>query len=108
MENWQQKYASKEGSFTMHLHSKVAKRTEYENGIFPEDAASEGVHIEEILDRAHQIHRDRGGLIGYDLEDWLQAERDLIGELSHASNELKERNSKPHSLEIHTAGQDDR
>ncbi len=42
-----------------------------EDGIFSEDAVSEGLRIEEILHRAHQIHRAHGGLIGYDLEDWL-------------------------------------
>jgi Protein of unknown function (DUF2934) len=66
----------------MHMHSKVAERIELEAGISSEHAVSEGLHIEEILYRAHQIHRDRGGLIGYDLEDWLQAEREWVGEFS--------------------------
>ncbi|HTC62996.1 MAG TPA: DUF2934 domain-containing protein [Candidatus Saccharimonadales bacterium] len=50
--------------------------------IFNEDALREGLRLEEILHRAHQIHRSRGGLIGYDLEDWLQAERELIEEIN--------------------------
>ena len=45
---------------------------------FGGDAASEALRIEEVMIRAHEIHRARGGLIGYDLEDWLQAERELI------------------------------
>jgi len=39
--------------------------------------ASEVVRIEELLRRAHQIHRAHGGLFGYDLEDWLEAEREM-------------------------------
>jgi hypothetical protein len=34
--------------------------------------------IEGIMNRAHQIHRAHGGLIGYDLEDWLEAEHELF------------------------------
>ena len=66
----------------MRLHIKVAERIELEDGIFGEDGISEGLRIEEILRRAHEIHRARGGLIGYDLEDWLQAEREWIGDIS--------------------------
>jgi hypothetical protein len=29
--------------------------------------------IEEIFRRAREIHRERGGVFGYDLEEWLQA-----------------------------------
>ncbi len=86
----------------MHLDSKVAERIELEDGIFSEDAVSEGLHIEEILHRAHQIHRTRGGLIGYDLEDWLQAEREWLGEISQPISRSKERGSEPRSLEIRT------
>jgi hypothetical protein len=75
------------------LHSEAAERIEVEDGSFSEDAASEGVRIEEILHRTHQIHRARGGLIGYDLEDWLQAERELIREISQSISKSKERSS---------------
>jgi hypothetical protein len=33
--------------------------------------------IEGIMNRAHEIHRAHGGLVGYDLEDWLEAEREM-------------------------------
>ena len=33
--------------------------------------------IENLLRRAHEIHREHGGILGYDLEDWLQAEKEL-------------------------------
>jgi hypothetical protein len=32
---------------------------------------------EEIRKRAFEIHIERGGIHGCDLEDWLQAEREL-------------------------------
>jgi hypothetical protein len=28
--------------------------------------------IEKVLRRAHEIHRERGGVVGYDFEEWLQ------------------------------------
>jgi len=36
--------------------------------------------IENLLRRAHEIHRQHGGIFGYDLEDWLQAEKELADE----------------------------
>jgi hypothetical protein len=35
---------------------------------------------EEIELRAHQIYIERGGAHGQDMEDWLQAERELLDE----------------------------
>lgn len=29
--------------------------------------------IEAIVSRARQIHREHGGLFGYDLDDWIEA-----------------------------------
>lgn len=29
--------------------------------------------IEEVIRRAHQIHRQHGGIFGYDLDDWTEA-----------------------------------
>ena len=34
---------------------------------------NEAVKIEKILRRAKEIHRERGGVLGYDFEEWLQA-----------------------------------
>ena len=39
--------------------------------------ATDAFGIEEIVRRAHRIHREHGGLFGYDFEDWVQAWRDL-------------------------------
>jgi hypothetical protein len=33
--------------------------------------------LEEIRQRAYEIHVERGGTHGQDLDDWLQAEREL-------------------------------
>jgi hypothetical protein len=60
-------------------HNKVAEQIELQNAIFNGDAVGEALQIEEVLNRAHEIHRAHGGLFGYDLEDWLQAERELLG-----------------------------
>jgi hypothetical protein len=36
-----------------------------------------GPSLEEIHQRAYDIHIDRGAPHGYDMDDWLQAEREL-------------------------------
>lgn len=76
----------------MILHDEVARQMESEGGIFNGDKAAEAMEIEKVLNRAHEIHRAHGGLFGYDLEDWLQAER-----------ELYERNQPKHSRRKETA-----
>jgi hypothetical protein len=45
--------------------------------------------IEKVLQRAREIHRERGGMFGYDAEEWLQAwgespERRIRGEVELA------------------------
>ena len=36
---------------------------------------------EEVRRRASQIHFERGGIRGYDLDDWLEAEKELTEKL---------------------------
>jgi len=62
----------------MLLDNKLAESIEWQDVIFSGDAVSEALHIEDVLNRAHEIHRAHGGLFGYDLDDWLQAERELF------------------------------
>jgi len=60
-------------------HDRISGQIELQNAIFSSgDAVSEALQIEEVMNRAHEIHRAHGGLFGYDLEDWLQAERELF------------------------------
>jgi hypothetical protein len=84
----------------MQMPCKKDERIELEEGIFSVDEVSEGLHIEQILHRAHQIHRSHGGLIGYDLEDWLQAERESIAEISQPMSRPKEWTSEQRLLEM--------
>ena len=36
-----------------------------------------GLNIDEILQRAREIHHEHGGVFGYDFEDWIQAWEEL-------------------------------
>jgi Protein of unknown function (DUF2934) len=42
---------------------------------------------EEIALRAYQIYLERGGTPGNELEDWIQAERELVGESGKVAGE---------------------
>lgn len=37
---------------------------------------------ERIRQRAYELHQARGGIPGHDLDDWLQAERELKTDMS--------------------------
>jgi hypothetical protein len=39
--------------------------------------ANDGLRIDEILQRAQDIHREHGGMFGYDFEDWIEAWSEL-------------------------------
>lgn len=39
--------------------------------------SGDSLKIEDILRRAREIHRKRGGVFGYDFEDWAAAWREL-------------------------------
>jgi hypothetical protein len=42
-----------------------------------EEKGQNGTTLAEIRQRAFEIHIERGGIHGCDLDDWLQAEREL-------------------------------
>ncbi|HXE33865.1 MAG TPA: DUF2934 domain-containing protein [Verrucomicrobiae bacterium] len=42
-----------------------------------EEEGQNGTTLAEIRERAFEIHIERGGIHGCDLDDWLQAEREL-------------------------------
>ena len=48
--------------------------------------------VDEIQYRAYRIHLDHGGLYGYDLDDWLHAERELT-EAHRLCANTKDKNS---------------
>ena len=48
-----------------------------ERAVPPGATSSARPSQEEIARRAHEIHLARGGGEGHELEDWLQAEREL-------------------------------
>jgi hypothetical protein len=50
-----------------------------------EQVIKDGPTPEEIRQRAFEIHIERGGIYGCDLDDWLQAEREL--QQKHKENE---------------------
>ncbi len=76
----------------MLLENEVVRQIELQEAAVQvqEDAVSEAFQIEAILNRAHEIRRSRGGLFGYDLEDWLQAERELAARNWHADLQAEE------------------
>ena len=43
----------------------------------PEGTGENGPSLAEIRQRAFEIHIERGGIHGCDLDDWLQAEREF-------------------------------
>ena len=61
----------------MSAHNGVAEKIESQEVMPNEDTVVEALQIEEVLNRAYEIRRARGGLFGYNLEDWLEAARDL-------------------------------
>ena len=48
-----------------------------------------GPSPEEIRKRAFEIHIERGGIHGCDLDDWLQAERELQEKLNNGRPKKK-------------------
>lgn len=57
---------------------------------------------EEIKHRAYEIHLERGGLPGHELDDWLRAERELqkVALFTLAWNRLQQRRSPTPKPEI--------
>jgi len=48
------------------------------NGVAP-DSVDLSVQ-REIARRAYELYLERGGALGYEMEDWLQAEREILKE----------------------------
>jgi hypothetical protein len=52
--------------------------------------AADALKIEEVLRRARQIHRQHGGIFGYDFEDWAEAWGVLSADSSQTNFEVAE------------------
>jgi hypothetical protein len=63
---------------------KVAEKSQEEVA-----AVNSGPTREEIEIRAYQIYQERGGAEGSDVEDWLQAESELLNEASRHKSSAK-------------------
>jgi hypothetical protein len=63
----------------MLLRDEVVQKIESQETLFNlnDGAIGEALQVEQVLNRAYEIRRARGGFFGYDLEDWLEAEREL-------------------------------
>jgi hypothetical protein len=58
----------------------AARHAKGQDAVASEEVQAElrpGPSHAEIEQRAYEIHLERGGIHGQDLEDWLQAEREL-------------------------------
>ena len=65
------------------------KPTEKSSSESQPQTASEAPTREEIELRAYQIYVERGGAHGQDVEDWLQAERELVEKYSKPVQKAK-------------------
>ena len=61
------------------------KASSIKRGPFSEQARSPEVTQEKIAQRAYSLYEARGRQEGHDLDDWLQAERELLEEESGLS-----------------------
>ena len=51
--------------------------TQTETAVEEREGLVQSTREQEIRNRAYEIYLQRGGQSGYELEDWLQAEREL-------------------------------
>lgn len=57
------------------------------SGISESELHKSGPTPEEIRRRAFEIHIERGGIHGCDLDDWMQAEHELQEKYKNTSNQ---------------------
>jgi hypothetical protein len=62
-------------SETLQLHANAVPS--HTNDISANHGANHGPNHDDIRRRAYEISLERGGLPGQELEDWLQAEREI-------------------------------
>ena len=70
------------------------KKSAPANGSFGPSAPAPAPH-EEISVRAHGLFLERGAVDGWDLDDWLQAERDLLAGAGLKKKPARREESEP-------------
>jgi hypothetical protein len=53
--------------------NEILDRTELGESRATQGERSDALNIEEVVRCAHQIHRQHGGIFGYDFDDWVLA-----------------------------------
>ena len=53
------------------------KPTQTDTSVEAEEPVMQSTREQEIRTRAYEIYLQRGAQVGYEVEDWLQAEREL-------------------------------
>lgn len=61
-----------------------AKRTSTKATAVAQETTEANI-AERIRARAYQLFEERGGQLGHDLEDWLQAEAEVLGNRKHSA-----------------------
>jgi len=54
------------------------KSTQVETGLYHKSPLAEPAYTQEIRVRAYQLFEQRGSEAGHDLDDWLQAEAEIV------------------------------
>jgi hypothetical protein len=57
----------------MRSHDEIRDQLEMQQMCVANRGPNKVLKIERVLQRAREIHRERGGVFGYDFEEWLQA-----------------------------------
>ena len=78
----------------MLIASAVQGQIEVQEPVAIESQAQGGVEIEKIILRARRIHREHGGLFGYDFDDWARAWSEAKGSSSPNESKAASENGK--------------
>jgi hypothetical protein len=72
----------------MRSHGEINDQFEMQQMCAADPEANEVPKIEKVLRRAQEIHRECGGMFGYDFEEWLQAWGEFPGRGTRGELEL--------------------
>src|SRR5438270_11960106 len=78
---WQQRHSASDRRTTDVLEMTMAKTQRRTGNLIPMPASTIeqgiGTTDADVARRAYELYEQRGGVHGYDVDDWLQAEREL-------------------------------